>query len=37
MPKAERDHLTNRLNQTERDPFRHLIEDMRARANSAPR
>jgi hypothetical protein len=35
MQKAERDHLMTRLSQTERDQFRRLIQDMRARASAA--
>jgi hypothetical protein len=32
MEKAERDHLMTRLSQTERDHFRHFIQDVRTRA-----
>ena len=32
MDKAERDHIMTRLSQTERDHFRHFVQEVRTRA-----
>jgi hypothetical protein len=37
MQKAERDHIMNQLSQVERDQFRRIIQDMRARTKAASR